>query len=138
LRWLAQSEPPRGPMDVTMVAEILAATADPRALAYIEELRTLQPPEAEALLARWHYGAGELEQAADHLGAAFRAYDSFAWSHRFVFNRSLDLAWKLSTERPALAGGLFAALAQPFAVRALDGQRIATYASIGLATDFTA
>src|SRR5206468_1941659 len=50
--WFAQELGPQGPIDVTLVAESLAAGADPRALPYIEQVRALEPPEADALLAR--------------------------------------------------------------------------------------
>ena len=52
--WNAQGEAPEGPMDLTMVAEIFAAAGDARALGYIEQLRALQPAEAEAILAMWY------------------------------------------------------------------------------------
>jgi spermidine synthase len=135
-RWLAQAEGPKGPMDVTMVAEILAAAGDPGAAAAIEALRAVQPVEAEALLALWHYGLQRPREAVEHLQAAFGAYGAFPWTHRFVLHRSFELVRRLSSEHPALAGALFDALAAPFAVHALDGRRLAAYFSIGLATDF--
>src|SRR5207244_927879 len=134
--WLAQDGGPRGPMDVTMLAESLSATADPRALPYIEQVRLLQPPEADALLARWKASAGEVGAAAEHLQAAFRGCRTFPWCYRPLLARSLDLAWQLTERRPDLGAALFEALAAPFAVRTLDGQRVSTYFSIGLATDF--
>jgi len=123
-------------MDVTMLAESLSATADPRALPYIEQVGVLQPPEADALLARWKASAGEVGAAAEHLQAAFRGCRTFPWCYRPLLARSLDLAWELAQRRPDLGGALFESLAEPFAVRTLDGQRVSTYFSIGLATDF--
>ncbi|TMA72425.1 MAG: spermidine synthase, partial [Deltaproteobacteria bacterium] len=134
--WLAQDGGPRGPMDVTMLAESLSASADPRALPYIEQVRLLQPPEADALLARWKASAGEVGAAAEHLQAAFRGCRTFPWCYRPLLARSLELAWGLTQRRPDLGAALFETLAEPFAVRTLDGQRVSTYFSIGLATDF--
>ena len=134
--WLAQDGGPRGPMDVTMLAESLSATADPRALPYIEQVRLLQPPEADALLARWKASAGDVGAAAEHLQAAFHGCRTFPWCYRPLLARSLELAWELTQRRPDLGAALFETLAEPFAVRTLDGQRVSTYFSIGLATDF--
>jgi len=134
--WLAQDAGPRGPMDVTMLAESLAATADPRALPYIEQVRVLQPPAADALLARWEASAGDMNASAKHLEAAFRGCRTFPWCYRPLIARSLELAWELTEQRPDLGAALFEALAEPFAVRTLDGQRVSTYVSIGLLTDF--
>ncbi|HUE29499.1 MAG TPA: fused MFS/spermidine synthase, partial [Verrucomicrobiae bacterium] len=88
--WLAQDGGPRGPIDVTLLAESLSATADPRALPYIEQVRVLQPPEADALLARWKASAGEVGAAAEHLEAAFRGCRAFPWCYRPLLARSLD------------------------------------------------
>src|SRR5262249_23421070 len=121
---------------VTLVAESLSARADPRALPYIEQVRALESPEADAILARWKASAGELDTAAGELAAAFRGCRSFPWCYRPLLARSLDLAWALTQQRPDLGASLFDALAEPFAVRSLDAQRVSTYFSIGLATDF--
>jgi spermidine synthase len=134
--WLSQSDAPKGPMDITLVAEVLAAAADPRAVDYIEQLRPYQPVEVEALLALWHSAAQRSTEAVDHLIAAFRAYREFPWAHRMVLNRSIALSWNLSVQRPDSAGAIFDALSEPFAVRALDAQRLAARANIGLTMGF--
>src|SRR5947208_2891636 len=134
--WLAQDVGPREPMDVTMLAESLSASADPRALPYIEQVGVLQPPEADALLARWKASAGEVGAAAEHLQAPFRGCCTFPWCYRRILAGRPDLRWELPSCRPRLGAALFEALAAPFAVRTLDGQRVSTYFSIGLATDF--
>jgi spermidine synthase len=136
LHWQAQTEGPKGPRDLTMLAEMFTAAGDVRALEYIDALRSLFPPEAEALLAQWHHRAGEVDTAAAHLLAAFYAYRMFPWAHPMVMNHALSLAWTIATQRPQWAGELFTALAEPFAVRVLDEARIHTYADIGLMTDF--
>jgi spermidine synthase len=134
--WLAQELEPQGPIDVMMVAESLAAGADPRALPYIEQVRAFEPPAADALLARAKASAGELDAAAGYLATAFRDCRAFPWSYRPLLARSLELAWSVSQQRHDLGAGLFDALAEPFAVRSLEGQRVSTYVSIGLAIDF--
>ena len=134
--WLAQGEGPQGPMDVAMVAEMLAAAGDARALPYIEELRVLQPVEAEAALAHWYQRLGHSAEATAHLIAAFELYRVHPWAHRFVLKRAIDLAWQVAARQPPLAKELFDSLAQPFAVRALDAYRLYMRANIGLAADF--
>ncbi|MBI1817136.1 MAG: fused MFS/spermidine synthase [Deltaproteobacteria bacterium] len=136
LHWQAQTEGPKGPRDITMLAEMYTVAGDARALEYIDALQSLFPPEAEALLAQWHHRAGEVDSAAAHLLAAFSAYREFPWAHPIVLNHALALAWTIATQRPQWAGELFTALAEPFAVRVLDEARMHAYADIGLMTDF--
>jgi len=129
--WLAQNEGPTVPADTTMVAEILADIADPRALPYIEAVRSLHPAEAEALLALFAERVDQPQTAVTHLVSAFETYRDLPWTGRPVMRRALALALRLATQHPELAAALLDALAKPFAVRALDDERMLTRAAIG-------
>jgi spermidine synthase len=130
--WGAQPEEPKTPVDTTMVAEVLADVADPRALPYIEAIRSFHPAEAEALLALWHDRSGQPQRAVAALVNASEAYRQVPWAGRLVMTRALALTRRLATQHPELAPALFDALAEPFAVRALDDGRLLARAAIGL------
>jgi spermidine synthase len=130
--WLAQSGEPRGPMDLTLVGEVLADAGDPRARRYIDQLRPLQPAEAEALLARLAARSGDPQRASEHLIAAFRSYRQHPWTHRKLFSRAIDLAVEVTAERPELAPGVFEALGEPFAADGLQSARLRARTVIGL------
>jgi spermidine synthase len=130
--WLAQSGGAQGPIDLTVLAEIFAAGGDSRARQSIDALRLVQPAEADALEARARYMAGDRAAATQHLITAFTMYQRDPWPHREVFDRALLLASRIASEDPAQGDRLFDALTAPFAVRALDMQRLATRAAIGL------
>jgi spermidine synthase len=119
-----------------MVAEILADGADGRADAYIEALRPRQPAAADALLALKNFRAEQLTGAAEHLAVAFRAARLDPWTPQPVFGRALNLAWQLAKKDHVLATALFAALQEPFAVRAADIKRINTRAAMGMLPGF--
>ena len=133
--WLAQSGGAQGPMDLTILAEIFASRGDAAARSSIEALRAVQPAEAEALEAREHFAAGDKTAATRHLLAAFDMYRRDPWAHREVFTRAMQLAERIAAEEPAEAPALFEALAEPFAVHALDLARLSTRATIGLQDD---
>jgi spermidine synthase len=130
--WFAQPAEPMAPLDLTMVSELLAAKGDERTPQYLARLRLQQPAEAEALMAFWYAERGEPARAAEQLAGAFRAYRGLPWSRMSIFMRGLNLAWKLGSEDATLAPGLFEALGEPFAVGALNRQRLLTRANLGL------
>jgi len=131
--WLAQDDAPQAPMDVAMLAELFAAIADRRGLEYGEQLRPLQPVEADAILAQWFTTARQPDMATQLLVAAFTTYRQHPWAHDFVMRRALDLAWQLAQQSPEASRALFDALGEPFAARALDGVRRYKRANIAIA-----
>jgi spermidine synthase len=130
--WLAQSDEPKEPMDLAMVSEVLADVGDPRARAYIDQLRALQPVEAAALSARFAARRGDPREAGERLIAAFRAYRQHPWAHRKLLGRTIDLAVELTAKYPELVEAVFDALGEPFAAHALQSARLRARAIIGL------
>ncbi|MEE8524409.1 MAG: fused MFS/spermidine synthase [Thermoanaerobaculia bacterium] len=122
--WSSQGEPPRSPLDRLLLAEALAETGGERVPELAGELRRHRPAAAEAVLGRWRLRRGEERQAADHLIAVFTASRRDPWIYPPVLARSLQLAEDLATRQPASAERLFAALAEPFAVRLVDELRL--------------
>jgi spermidine synthase len=128
--WLRQAGEPEARADLLLVAAGLAAAGDPLATRYLERLRGEQATEALALQAAWRAARGERAAAVTLLVEAFTAYRGDPWPHPPVMNAALNLALRLAAEDRAAARELDAALAQPFAVAALERRRLLTRVGI--------
>ena len=122
--WFQQPEPPRFHADRLMVSDCLAAAGDPRAPEQAADLAREQPIEADLVLARWHAAAGRPREATGHLLAAFEGLRRDPWVSRFLVQRVLPTTVTLSRQDPALGTRILEALAEPFAVRMFDRQRL--------------
>jgi hypothetical protein len=122
-KWRYQSRAPRGPTELALVAEGLAAEGSDEALPVIESLRAHQPIEADVALARLRGKQGHALEAADLLARAFEAYRTDPWPYPPTMRRALDLVVALSDGDAAVAERLLEPLSAPFAVRSLDGAR---------------
>jgi spermidine synthase len=118
-----QATPAECPADVTLLAEGLAEAGDLRAVAYIKQLRELQPTEANAAAARLALRRGQAELAESALAAALVGYRTDPWPSQVSMSHALALADELTLARPDMAPVLFEALRQPFAVAALEEPR---------------
>src|SRR5262249_20306807 len=114
---------------------LLADAADERASKLIETLREFEPAEAEALLALLFHRTNAPATAAEHLANAFRIRRQDPWSQRGLFQRALELAFRLSQEHPDVRPQLCQALSEPFAVWELDFARLLTRARLAAAPD---
>ncbi len=132
LEWKAQPLAPRNLQEVAMLAEVSAEEADPSALRYIEELRRLQPVEADAVLARLRYRQGDLAAALTALRSALDAYRRDPWPSGRLMDRTLLLAGELARRDGRLAPGLLALLHEPFSLYGLENERL--HAALGIAT----
>jgi spermidine synthase len=118
-----QPTPPEGPVETTLVAEGLAEQGDVAAVPYIRTLRDIQPTEAEAATARLAFRMGQLELARDALASALVHYRSDPWPSQVSMSHALALADEMTLARPDLVPVFFEALAEPFAVAALEEPR---------------
>jgi spermidine synthase len=114
---------PQGAVETTVLAEGLAETGDPRAVAYIKALRDVQPTEADAATARLALRLGQPELARDALAAAFVRYRTDPWASQVSMSHALALADELTLAHPDMVPVLFDALAEPFSVSALEEPR---------------
>lgn len=121
--WQEQSREPSQPLELALVAEGLAERGDEGAARYAEALRSFQPAEAEALLARLRLRQQRLDEAVGHLAAAFERHRSDPWPRVDVIARALRAAPRLAGVRPDLAPRLIESLAQPFAAGSLEQER---------------
>ena len=117
---------PRGLIESALLTEGMAEAGDLQASGPIAELGRLLPAEADAAAARLALRRGRPDLAAAILVSAFSRYRADPWPDMAAMNRALDLAVEIVTQRKDTASPLFAALADPFAVRALDEARIHT------------
>jgi spermidine synthase len=138
-RWLARdlagaraawSGTPVDTSELALLAEVTAEAGDTAALAWIERLRAWAPVEADAALARLRLRRGDAAAATDALVAAFDRYHEDPWPLPELMRGALDLAVELAGADALAAARLYAALATPFAIRALDDMRARTEVAI--------
>ncbi len=136
--WFSQQQPPRSDIDLLLVVECLAETAQPQARDLLPALAPRRPVEAAAISARSLARTGKLKEAAGELQRALVAFRDDPWVHTNVMARALDLSVELSRSSPALGPALFEALSQPFAARILDESRKDVRLQVALAVRSTA
>ena len=134
--WQQQGRPPTDPSEVALAAAVEAEAGSDAAIAYIEQLRTHQPGEADTILAELRARQSRDQEAAAALESAFRRFRIDPWPLTFFKRRAMALASTLAARQPAFAPGLFAALKEPFAVRALEVDRLALLAELTPRIDF--
>lgn len=122
--FLRQPNPPRGPVEVALMAEGLADSGDERALPHIAGLGAAFPAEADAVLGRLRFRQKRYEESAAALERSFLAYRTDPWPAPSIMAGAFSLAAALALEEPGTAPRLFAALAVPFPVYALEGERL--------------
>ena len=136
--WHKQTEPPRDPSELAMAADIEAEAGSDAALPLIEQLRAYQPAEADTILATLRLRQSRVTEAAAALQAALARYRVDPWQLVRYKQKALSLAATIATSDPATAPGLYDALREPFAVRAVDNSRKMTQLDVSAAFDFKA
>ncbi len=124
--WMKQSERPRCPIDVVLLAEALAASGDGRYRALADVIEKTSPAVAAAIRSLHAEAAGRLDEAVDEAVDAFEHLRVDPWFTRDVMLRLLARCRKLAASSPTAGGRLFDALEQPFAVEAFRLQRLMT------------
>jgi hypothetical protein len=128
--WAPQAPgPDEGPghrVDLLAWAEALAEGGDPGARAAAERLREVTPPEADVVLALLESRQGNDQTAAWYLTQAYERLRTDPWAQPGLVRSSFRLAAALARKDAGLAGELYDALAEPFAVAFLDQERRTT------------
>jgi spermidine synthase len=122
--WRGQDKEPEGPNELSLVAEVTAEAGEDKALVYIEALRSYQPAEAAACLARLRLRQGRHEEAVTALEEAFDVYRRDPWPATHVMQGALDAALEIGGQKPELAPRLLEALRGEFVLRMLDEVRL--------------
>ncbi|MEQ9324253.1 MAG: hypothetical protein RIF41_34135, partial [Polyangiaceae bacterium] len=133
--WEAQPAEPFEPMGLLVLADAYAQRGDDRALPLIERLRTLQPVEADAVLARLRYAQDDPVGAWEALERAIVRYRTEPWASSRVMTGALPHAVGVATARPELARRIYDALGTPFAVNSLHYLRVQQRLEIALLLD---
>ncbi|HEV8290463.1 MAG TPA: fused MFS/spermidine synthase, partial [Tepidisphaeraceae bacterium] len=113
--WRSQSREPRGPIELAVVTNALAAAGDESAAKYIEQLREFLPVEADVVLGRLRIRQGKTEAGTQALIAAFTRFHDDPWAKRLAMRRGLTLVLAVGRSNPALAKRLGDVLRTPFA-----------------------
>jgi hypothetical protein len=124
--WRQQTEPPRDPTELAMLADLSALGGESgAALSYIARLRAYQPAEADALLATLGIVEKRLPAAAAAVEAATTRLRTDPWPLRRLKERVIQIAQVVgSSGDRTLARRMLAALAQPLALQALEDFRL--------------
>jgi spermidine synthase len=128
--WQQQGRPPAGPNELAMLSDLEAETGSDAALAFIERLRMYQPGEAAAILATLRFRQARFEDAAAALEAAFDDFRTSPWAMNRYKERGLTVASAVAGQNDLMAARMFEALKFPFAVRALQDERLMMVASL--------
>jgi len=122
--WQAQTEGPRDPVELAMLAMLEAASASDAALPYIDRVRSYEPAEADAILAMLLVRQGKPDAAAPVLESALKQMATDPWPLQAVKERTIALAGQVGAQSPALARRMIAALKTPLAAGALPEDRL--------------
>jgi spermidine synthase len=134
--WPQEGRPPAGPNELAMLSDLEAETGSDAALAFIDQLRTYQPGEAASILATLRFRQARFEDAAVALEAAFDDFRASPWALNRFEERAVTLADAVAARSPLLAARMFEALKFPFAVRALQDERLTEVANLTTGLNF--
>jgi spermidine synthase len=131
-----QPEAPADPLEVLMVAEGLAESGDDAALPLADQLRSWEPIEADAIVARLRLRQNKIPAAAEALERALAAYRTDPWPMPAFMSRALRLTVEIAAHDRALGERFFQLMEQPFAVRVLDEQRMNLLVQLATLVDY--
>jgi predicted membrane-bound spermidine synthase len=117
--------PAADPAELASLAYVAALAGDRRAWPLLEQLRTVEPAEAEAIGGILLWKQRQYPQATESLAAAFGRLREDPWPMREIVDGALAAAAQLAQADPRLAEKLYAALAVPFAVGCDEDRRSA-------------
>ena len=119
-----------------MLADLEAESGAEAALPLIEQLRAYQPGEADVVLATLRFRQGRFDEAATALEAAFDDFRRNPWALTRFKERGVVLAAAVAVRSDLLGARMFEALGQPFAIRAVEDERLLTRATLTARLNF--
>ena len=134
--WRRLADPPRNLPELAMAADLEADAGSEGALPLIERLRAYQPGEADTILAALRVRQGRFAEAVPALEAALTRFRTDPWPLLQYKQKALTLARALGARDQAFARRLMDALRPPFAVRAVDSERLIAQAELAARVDF--
>jgi hypothetical protein len=130
VNWQSQTEGPRDPVELAMLAIVEAGAGSDAALPYIQDIRSYDAAEADIALATLLARQGKLDDAATTLESGLRWMTIDPWPLQAMKERALALAEQLGRQNPMLARRMITALKVPFAAGALPDDRLQTAAML--------
>ncbi len=134
--WEQQNETGRDLSDARLLGGIEADSGSDAAMPWIERIRAYEPAEADALVARLRFRQNRTAEAVVALQSAFAGFRADAWPTQGAMQSAVNLASSIVARYPSAANVLLDALAEPFAVHALNVQRLAVSAELSRSVDF--
>jgi len=135
--WNKHVDGPRDPNELAMAADLDSQQGSDAALAHLDRLRAIEPEEAGVILAALRLKQGRLEEAADATEAALLRFRTDPWPMLRFKNQSLDMAGSLVDRDNRYARRMFDALREPFAIRAVNEDRLLLQFRLARFVDFT-
>jgi spermidine synthase len=124
--WKQQTDGPRSPVELTMAAALAADAGTDDALAFIDQIRSYEPAEADAVLAMLRSKQGRDEETARAIESALAQMATDPWPLSIIKDRTITLAGTFGSRTPELAGRMITALKTPFAAGLLPDRRLMT------------
>jgi spermidine synthase len=129
--WTDDLRPRHKPTELAMVADLEADSGSDAALDPIGQLREFGTGEGEVLLATLRFHQNRFEDAAAALEDAFERFRSDPWALTMFKQRAVALAGTIATRSPQIAARMQQALSTPFAIRAVEDDRLVLLATLG-------
>jgi spermidine synthase len=112
--WRGRAFTPINSGELALVGEALADSGSGAAEAFAEQLRPLQPTEADAILAKLRFRQARMADSATLLQRVFIACRRDAWPAVDLIGHSLDIAYAVGREHK-YAAMIYDAISKPFA-----------------------
>ncbi|MCW5807138.1 MAG: fused MFS/spermidine synthase, partial [Deltaproteobacteria bacterium] len=134
-RFAAQPFEPRDRYEQLIAASLSAVAGDLEGLGRVEALQAALPTEAAILRAVLAVALGDPANAAASVAAAARLLRDDPWVPAQVLDQLLAAATAIAKADPASGRRVFDALAEPWAARVHDAQRLAARLKLSEAVD---
>lgn len=132
-----EDAPLETPLEIAMAAHAYAGAGDDRALRMAEELETFRFADAAGVRAHYFWRAGNWAAAVEHLNTFFQRYRETPWTTSFIAGQALMTAKHIGVNDKGLAPEILEAIGEPFAVDALQRERMLAALDIAYTIDIT-
>lgn len=122
--WRQSPWEPSGPMELSILSQILAAAGDEAVMPLLQRLDAYQPTEAAFDLGRLRYRQQRFAEAADAYAKALELFHADPWPSPMATTEALTHLPALARKDPARGRQLFALLGKPFAAHAMNEKRL--------------
>lgn len=133
--WLEQKTPAVHMVDIRNLAVAAAKVGHPMKAEFISQLKEHSPVDVKIVSAIDRAREKQPDESVVELVDAFITARQDPWFNRGLMVEALSLGDALAKDSKGSAKRLFEALAEPFAVRVVEGQRRSARLSVGIAVD---